>query len=92
MKIPWKKGIGTDLKRRNRERQEHQKYIFNQKYNKPKVYQFPKAIDIDMNRFFCFPKFGKEFYMPKACIAIYPVLCLLSDFENDKGILPLHET
>ena len=37
-----------------------------------------------MNRFFCFPKFCEGFYMSLPSIAIYPVLCLQSDFEDNK--------
>ena len=71
-----------DAKRGYRKEKERQKNIFTQ-YNKLNNYEFPKVDDIDMNRFFCFPKDERNF-MSRAAIAIYPVLCLQSDFEENK--------
>ena len=71
-----------DAKRGYRKEKERQKNIFTQ-YNKLNNYEFPKVDDIDMNRFFCFPKFDEHFFMSLPSIAIYPVLCLQSDFEDN---------
>ncbi len=84
MKIPWEERIKANLENDKRKRKEHQKFIFNQKYNKTKDYEFPKSTDVDMNRFFCFPKFDENFWMSLPSIAIYPVLCLQSDFERNE--------
>ena len=84
MKNTWKKRIKANLENQKSKREEYQKVLFKQKYNRPKVYKFPKVSDIDMNRFFCFPKFCEDFYMSTASIAIYPVLCLQSDFKNNE--------
>jgi len=83
MKIPWKERVKADVKRQLSKKREHQKKLFNLKYKKSKDYEFPEASEIDMNRFFCFPKFCEDYYMSTSSIAIYPVLCLLSDFENN---------
>ena len=83
MKINWKERVKADVKRQLSKKREYQKNLFIQKYNKSKVYEFPEASEIDMNRFFCFPKFCEDYYMSTSSIAIYPVLCLLSDFENN---------
>ncbi|MCH7519950.1 MAG: hypothetical protein IH964_13120 [Candidatus Dadabacteria bacterium] len=83
MKIPWKERIKASLENDKRKRKEQQKILFNRIYNKPKDYEFPKVSDIDLNRFFFFPKFGEDFFMSLPSIAIYPVLCLLSDFEEN---------
>ena len=86
MKINWKERVKADVKRQLSKKREYQKNLFIQKYNKSKVYEFPEASEIDMNRFFCFPKFDENFCMPLPSIAVYPVLCLQSDFENNKWI------
>lgn len=84
MSNTFKEKVVADAKRSIRERQENQKQLFKQKYNKPKDYVFPNIDDINMDRFFCFPKFSEGFYMSNASIAIYPVLCLLSNFEDNE--------
>jgi len=80
-----KEAVVANAKGQNKknENKEYQKYIFTQKYNKLKEFEFPKSVDIDMNRFFCFPKFDENFCMSLPAIAIYPVLCLQSDFEEN---------
>ncbi len=83
MKINWKERIKADVKRQLSKKREKQKILFNRIYNKPKDYEFPKVSDIDLNRFFFFPKFGEDFFMSLPSIAIYPVLCLQSDFEEN---------
>ena len=84
MKINWKERIKADVKRQLSKKREKQKNLFKQRYKKSKDYEFPKVSDIDMNRFFCFPKFDENFCMPLPSIAVYPVLCLLSDFEHNE--------
>lgn len=80
-----KEAVVAHAKEQNKknENKEYQKYLFNQKYNKLKKFEFPKSADIDMNRFFCFPKFDEDFCMSLSAIAIYPVLCLQSNFEKN---------
>ena len=82
MKRNFKKAVIGEAKKDNRQNKERLKYLFKQKYNKSKEYEFPKSADIDMNRFFFFPKFDKDFSISLPSIAIYPVLCLHSDFEH----------
>ena len=78
-----KEAILADAKKRTREYKERQKSLFNQRYNKTEVFEFPEASEIDMNRFFFFPKFDEDFCMSLPSIAIYPVLCLQSDFKQN---------
>ncbi|MEX0998796.1 MAG: hypothetical protein WD000_02380 [Thermodesulfobacteriota bacterium] len=84
MKINWKERVKADVERGKRKRIEHQKFLFNQIYTKPKEFEFPKSADINTNRFFFFPKFDEDFCMSLPSIAIYPVLCLQSNFEQNK--------
>ncbi len=82
MKYNFKEQIGADIQKQLREKREYQKNLFNQKYNKLKEYEFPEVDDINMNRFFCFPKFDESSLMSLPSLAIYPVLCLQSDYED----------
>ena len=84
MKKQFRERIKANLDKKDRERKEHQKKLFKHHYNKSKDYEFPKVSDIDMNRFFCFPKFDENFCMSLPSITIYPVLCLQSHFERNE--------
>jgi len=84
MRYNLKEAVKADSKGGIKQHKEYQKSLFKQKYDKLKEYQFPKVDDINMNRFFCFPKFDKSFFMSLPSLAIYPVLCLQSDYEDNK--------
>jgi len=78
-----KGAVLANSRRTIRKRKEHQKNLFNQRYNKSKDYEFPKVDNIDMNRYFGFLKFPEGFWMSMPSLAIYPILCLQSDFEEN---------
>lgn len=51
-------------------------------YNKPKVFEFKR--NVNMERYFDFPKLFFEWKpMNNAAIALYPVICSVADFEQD---------
>jgi hypothetical protein len=55
------------------------------RYDKVKIFKFPKRRDINMEQHFYFPR---EFIMygraSKAALAVYPVLCSMADFNKNK--------
>lgn len=72
-----------DLRKDARERKERLKLHFKDVYDKTKIYKFPKQVD--MNRHFYIPKeFTRLEDLTKSAVAVYPVLCSMADFEENK--------
>jgi len=86
-----KGAILADLRKDAEEKRKRLKLHFKEVYDKTKVYQFPKQVD--MNRHFYIPKeFTRLEGLTKPALAVYPVLCSLADFEENKWFHVSRET
>ncbi|MGB2693357.1 MAG: hypothetical protein WBB48_01210 [Thermodesulfobacteriota bacterium] len=85
MKIPWKERIKSDLDKKNRERYQNKLDVYKRLYGKSKKYAFPPKDKINLEKHFYFPKsVVTEYNLSMRALAVYPVVCLKADFEDDK--------
>lgn len=83
MKRTLKEKVIANARKQRQEKRKQQEELFKQKYSKSLNYEFPPVDEIDMNRHFYFPKFPEGSFMTLPAIAIYPVLCVQADFEQN---------
>jgi hypothetical protein len=82
-----KRKTTKDAERRRREKRQRQREIFaRRKYNKTNEFHFPDTDKIKMNTYFNFPKFIGHFVIPKAALAVYPVICSRANFDENTWI------
>lgn len=83
--IPFKEKLRAEAKRKEKAKRK-QAELFRQKYDKVKVFEFPKKNKINMEKHFYFPKFLDTpcFQdLSKTALAVYTVLCSKADFEEN---------
>ncbi len=79
--------VRENAKRQRRERKEDQTRRFTEYYNKKTKYEFPPTESINMDKHFYMHRgFIKSPHIQYNGIAVYPVLCSLSDFDKPKWI------
>ncbi len=83
----FKDAVVESVKEEIRKRKEEQEKLFQELYDKKRIYDFPPDNEINMVKHFYFPKFPdlnkRVRAMTKAALAVYPVLCTLADFEKN---------
>jgi len=85
MKINWKERVKADVEREITKRYESKKNFYKKLYNKTKKYAFPPKDKINLEKHFYFPKsVVTDLNLSKRALAVYPIMCLKADFENDE--------
>jgi len=96
MKNTWKKRIKANLDqdernirkeadRNTRKENERKRDLYKKLYGKTKKYEFPPINKINFQKHFYFPKsIVTEYNLSMRALAVYPVICLKADFEDDK--------
>jgi len=84
MQSTFKGKVLANVKRQIRERNENKKIFYKELYGSIKKYNFPPKHKINLEKHFYFPKsIVTEFQLSKIALAVYPVMCLKADFEDD---------
>ena len=84
MQSTFKGKVLANVKRQIRERNENKKIFYKELYGSIKKYNFPPKHKINLEKHFYFPKsIVTEFQLSKRALAVYPVMCLKADFEDD---------
>jgi hypothetical protein len=74
--------MGKHLQRESQRERDERKQQFSERYNKTRQYKFPDPERINMEAHFYFPKMlGQVASLSTAAMAVYPVLCVQSNFE-----------
>jgi DNA-binding MarR family transcriptional regulator len=85
MKRISKKAAISDAERDIREEHERKRDFYKKLYGKSKKYAFPPKDKINLEKHFYFPKsVVTEYNLSMRALAVYPVMCLKADFEDDK--------
>lgn len=71
------------FKKRRYEKRKEQSELFQQMYNKTRIFKFPSVDEINMEQYVCLHKLRKNFHLSLPAIAVYPVLCVNADFEQN---------
>ncbi len=80
---PFKGKVAIEAKKEIERKKQEDRKRFAEIYEAKKNYIFPPPEEINLTKHFYFPKIIRPGSLSLKALAIYPVLCLQADFEND---------